>query len=445
MSYPPAAAPVVGRERISSIDVLRGVALLGILLMNIVAMGLPHWAYDDPVIIGNRSPADYWTWAVNAVLFEGKMRTIFSMLFGAGIILITTRAEEKAGRDAPADIHLRRNMWLVLFGMIHGYLLLWPGDILYMYGLAGMFLFVFRRVRPRNLVILGAIILALQIPKMYGMSRGVSEAREGLARIQTQTAAGGQPVTEDQQKQQEWQETMAEVRPAQDKIQKEIDDRSAGYGRNLATLAPIVFMLETKMAYAVGIWDVAGMMLLGMALMKLGVFSAAKSYRYYAVMALAGYAYGISAGTFVVWDWTRNGFTPGTRWLTLYDTTRLAVAMGHIAVVMMICKAGVLRVLTRPLAAVGQMALTNYIMHSGIVMFVFTGLGFSLFGQLSRHQLYYVVGAIWVVQLIASPLWLRYFQFGPLEWLWRSLTYNKKQPMRIRAHVAQPEPATAAV
>ncbi|MEO6212347.1 MAG: DUF418 domain-containing protein, partial [Vicinamibacterales bacterium] len=87
-------APLRQSGRISSLDVLRGVALLGILLMNIVAMGLPHWAYDDPTIAGNRSPVDFWTWAVNAVLFEGKMRTIFSMLFGAGVILITSRVEE---------------------------------------------------------------------------------------------------------------------------------------------------------------------------------------------------------------------------------------------------------------------------------------------------------------------------------------------------------------
>lgn len=443
MGYPPAAVPVQGRERISSIDVLRGVGLLGILLMNIVAMGLPHWAYDDPTIIGNRSPADFWTWAINAVLFEGKMRTIFSMLFGAGIILITTRAEEKAGRDTPADIHFRRNMWLVLFGAIHGYLLLWPGDILYMYGLAGMFLFVFRRLRPRNLVILGAIILALQVPKMYGMSRGMTSAREGLARLQTQTAGGRQLSEEDKKSQKEWQKRMDEARPFPDKLQKEIDDRRKDYFHNVATFAPIVFMLETKMTYAIGIWDVVGMMLIGMALMKAGVLSAAKSYRFYALMALVGYGYGLSVGTFVVWDWMRQGFAPGTRWLTLYDTTRLAVALGHVAVVMMICKAGALTWITRPLAAVGQMALTNYIMHSVIVMFVFLGFGFALFGQLSRYQLYYVVGGIWLFQLIVSPIWLRYFHFGPLEWLWRSLTYKKRQPMRIRAQAAEPAPAPA--
>jgi uncharacterized protein len=426
-------APVRGHERLSSIDVVRGVALLGILLMNIVAMGLPHWAYDDPTIIGSRTPIDYWTWAVNSVLFEGKMRTIFSMLFGAGVILITSRAEERGGRDTPADIHLRRNMWLVLFGAIHGYLLLWPGDILYHYGIAGMALFVFRRVRPSRLVILGAVILALQAPKMYGLGTKLTEARDGLARIQTDTAAGKTISAEDEKKQKEWQAFLGEQRPTGEQLKEEIEKRQKGYVANVTAFAPVIFMFHTTLLYLVFFWDVVGAMLMGMALYKWGVFSAARSYRFYAIMALAGYAYGLPVGTFVVWDWTRHGFELGTRWLTLYDTTRVAVALAHVAVVMMVCKAGILRFITRPLAAVGQMALTNYLMTSVIVGVVFYGYGFGLFGQLTRHQLYFVVASIWLFQLIVSPIWLTLFQFGPVEWLWRSLTYKTRQPFRVRA------------
>ena len=138
---------------------LRGVAVLGILLMNIVAMGLP-FAYEDPSIIGNRSAADYWVWAVNAVLVEGKMRAILAMLFGAGILLIASRAQSVTADPTDADIHLRRNLWLLLFGAIHSYLLLWPGDILFTFGAAGLPLFAFRRLRPRTLILLGAIVTA---------------------------------------------------------------------------------------------------------------------------------------------------------------------------------------------------------------------------------------------------------------------------------------------
>ena len=435
------AVPVRRQERISSIDVVRGVAVLGILLMNIVAMGLPHWAYDDPTIIGSRTPIDYWTWAINSVLFEGKMRTIFSMLFGAGVILITSRLEERAGRDTPADIHFRRNMWMVLFGAIHGYVLLWPGDILYHYGIAGMALFVFRHVRPSRLAILGAIILALQAPKMFGFGMQMTEARDGLARIKAETVAGKTISKEDQEKQKEWQKFLGEQRPTGEQLQKEIDNRQKGYLANITAFAPVIFMFHTDLLYLIFFWDVVGAMMIGMALYKWGVFSAARSYKFYALMALAGYGYGLPAGTFVVWDWTRHGFELGTRWMTLYDTTRVAVALGHAAVVMMICKAGLLRFVTRPLSAVGQMALTNYIMTSVIVGIVFYGYGFGLFGQLARHQLYYVVAGIWAIELIVSPIWLKFFLFGPLEWLWRSLTYKKLQPMRIRSE--DPVPAAA--
>ena len=434
-------APVSRQQRINSIDVLRGVAVLGILLMNIVAMGLPHWAYDDPTVAGNNAPIDYWTWAINAVLFEGKMRTIFSMLFGAGVILITARLEERGGRDTPADIHFRRNMWMVLFGAIHAYLLLWIGDILYAYGIAGMTLFVFRRVRPRRLAILGAIILATQMPKMYGFSMEMTNAREGLARIEAEKTAGKPLSAEDLKKEKEWTKFLGEQRPTAEQIKKENDARQKGYLSNIKDFGKVVFMMHTGFMYIIGFWDVVGAMLIGMALFKWEVFSAARSYKFYIWMALIGFGYGLPVGTFVVWDWTRHNFELGTRWILLYDTTRVAVALGHIAVVMMICKAGVLQFLTRPLAAVGQMALTNYIMTSVIVGIVFFGYGFGLFGQLARHQLYYVVAGIWAFELIMSTIWLQFFQFGPLEWLWRSLTYNKRQPMRIRAEQPLPAPA----
>ena len=426
----------------SSIDVLRGVALLGILLLNIVAMGLPHWAYDDPTIAGNRGPADFWTWAVNSVLFEGKMRTIFSMLFGAGVVLITSRAEARGAADSVADIHLRRNLWLVLFGMVHGYLLLWPGDILYTYGLAGIPLFVFRRVRPRNLIIVGAVLLALQTPKIWFFGASLAEADAGLAELNRITAAGGALTDEQKKSHEEWTTTLHGVKPGADQIRKEIDDRRQGYLHNVQALAGITVKLESLFTYKYGLWDAAAMMMIGMALLKLGVLSAARSFRFYAVMAVCGYAYGIPAGSWVVYDWMQHGFAPGTRWLVLYDTTRLAVAFGHIAVLMMICKAGVLGWLTRRLAAVGRMALTNYILHSLVCGAVFLGFGAGLFGRLSRHELYYVVFSIWAFQLIASPIWLRHFQFGPLEWVWRSLTYRRRQPMRVRAAAAPIEAAS---
>jgi uncharacterized protein len=416
-----------------SIDVLRGVAVLGILLINVVAMGLPFAAYDDPTIVGNRSPVDFWVWAVNSVLAEGKMRAIFSMLFGAGVVLIARRVEARATTDTAADVHLRRNLWLVLCGAVHSYLLLWVGDVLFTYGVAGLPLFAFRRMRPRTLILLGVFVLALQAPKMVYHNLELAEASAGLRDLARVTATGVVLTPEQQKSREEWIDTLSEDKPTPEALQHTINDRRGGYLRNLALSASETVYLESMYLYKVGLWDAAGLMLIGMALVKLGVFSAARSYRFYIVVALAGYAIGIPLGIWVVADWMRRGFEAGARWTSLDDVTRVSVAFGHVAVVMMVCKAGAAVWVTRPLAAAGRMALTNYILQTVICMTVFCGFGFGLFGQLARHQLYYIVAAVWAFELIASVVWLRWFQFGPLEWIWRSLTYLQRQPLRVQA------------
>jgi len=156
--------PTAGSDRKVALDTLRGVALLGILLLNIVAMGMPY-SYRDPTVFGGAEGLDLAAWTINNLFFEGTMRGLFSLMFGAGIVLITSRAEARGGGIEVADIYYRRNLWLFAFGVIHGWLLLWFGEILYAYGIAGLFLFAFRKLRPRTLIILGALVLATFVPK----------------------------------------------------------------------------------------------------------------------------------------------------------------------------------------------------------------------------------------------------------------------------------------
>jgi uncharacterized protein len=422
--------PTSPEHRILSIDVLRGVAVLGILLMNIVAMALPYAAYDDPTIAGNRSPVDFWTWAVNAVLIEGRMRAIFSMLFGAGVILIASRIGASSGTDAAADVHLRRNLWLVLFGALHAYLLLWPGEVLFTYGVAGLPLFAFRRVRPRNLILFGAVLLALQVPRVVIQNLELATASEGLREIARATADGRALTSEQQHSKSAWTNTLSERKPTPEALRQAIDARRGGYISNFAESAGASMYVESAYLYTAGVWDAGGMMLIGMGLLGLGVFSASRSYRFYVATALAGYGFGIPLGTWAVSDWMRHGFEAGSRWVSLDDLTRVAVALGHVAVVMIVCKSGAASWVTARLAAVGRMALSNYIMQTIISMAIFRGFGLGWFGQLARHELYYIVGAVWVFQLTASTFWLRRFRFGPMEWAWRSLTYQRLQPLR---------------
>src|SRR5258706_97685 len=163
-------APVSRQERISSVDLVRGFALLGILLMNIIGFSFPGIAYGDPSAIGGATGWNLYTWAINYVLFEGKMRALFSMLFGAGIIIFTSRMEANGAGVRTADLYYRRNLWLLLFGLIHAYFF-WGGDVLYPYALTALFLFPFRNLSPKWLIILGVIILSVVVPGEIAAAR----------------------------------------------------------------------------------------------------------------------------------------------------------------------------------------------------------------------------------------------------------------------------------
>ncbi|MEO7271639.1 MAG: DUF418 domain-containing protein, partial [Vicinamibacterales bacterium] len=352
--------------------------------MNIVGLGLPFPAYSDPSIIGNRTPGDYWVWAVNAVLADGKFRAIFSMLFGASVVLMA----ERAGRhgDAPwaADCHLRRHLWLILFGLVHAYVLIWPGEILFTYAIAGLPLFAFRRLRPRTLIIMGAIVLALQAPKMVLHNAQVAEAAANVRAIDAAAAPLGALTPAQDAARQAAMNTLSGEKPTADALRTAIESRRGSYIGSVAAAAGTNLYLQSTYLYKIGFWDAVGPMLIGMALVKRGVFSAARSNGFYLGMALAGYAVGLPLDIWMVADWTRHGFAAGSRWVSLDEVTRMSIAFGHIAVVMRLCKLTTSRAsrLMDPLAAAGRMALTNYVMQTVICVVIFSGLGFGWYGAL---------------------------------------------------------------
>ena len=257
---------------------------------------------------------------------------------------------------------------------------------------------------------------------------------------------------EQREDQRNWAEKVKDWKPPASEIEKEIADHRDGYWKLFLRREKEVLRRNSTLFYRLVFFNAAGMMLLGMGLLKLGVFSAARSYREYASMALVGYLVGLSINGYLVdhhiknhfeltsmmFSWTPNGLLSWCAW----DVQRLALALAHLSVLMMVCKAGILRWLTARLAAVGQMALTNYLTHTVVCTTIFNGFGFGLFGKLQRFQVYGVVLALWVFQLLVSKIWLDHFRFGPVEWLWRSLTYWHKQPMRLK--VAAPLVAGAA-
>jgi uncharacterized protein len=427
-----APQPVGRRDRILSIDAIRGVAVLGILLMNILEFGLPLGAELDPAIAGGDSGPDFAAWLANHLLFEGKMRAIFSMLFGASAVLLTGRAERFGRGVEAADIYYRRTLWLIAFGLVHAYFI-WEGDILFTYGLFGLALYPLRKLPAPALAAASVVILVLMTPICLMEARNVATIRAKALAAQAEARAGWPPTDAQREDLRAWEEKLKSLNRSPTEIAAEVDDHKGGYVRMFLRRVRVVPDTESTALYRFGFFDATGMMVLGMALMKWGVFSAERSRRTYLAMASAGYAAGGLINGITGYYYWKSGYDAFYLMIyyAVYQFGRLTVALGHVAVVVLVLKSGKLAWLTSRLVAVGQMALSNYVGTSVVCTLIFNGYGLGLFGALRRWELYLVVLVIWTAQLILSPIWLRHFRFGPLEWLWRSLTYARREPFRL--------------
>jgi uncharacterized protein len=423
--------PTSSAERISSIDIIRGVALLGILLMNITGFGL-YKAYSNPTNSGGATGLNLGVWWINSMFFEGTMRGMFSMLFGAGILLFTSRSSENNRGSAVTDIFFRRLLWLLLFGVIHCYLLLWDGEILYAYAIVGMFAFSFRHLKPKQLIIWATVIL------LIGTARNIEEYYQTKHKFETATAANikiskGETLNKEESKSiKEWDELVEDENATPEQLKDEISARDKGYFSVVMHKAPENQVAQTTFLYQYDFWDILAMMLLGMTFLKTGILKAAKSNRFYWIMALIGYVIGLTTNYYETSQIMSHNFSLLSIYKSFntYHLGRVFTTFGNLAVIVLFIKSGWLPFLQRSLAAVGQMAFTNYIMHTIICITIFLGFGFAMYGKLQRYELYYIVFSIWIFQLIVSPIWLRYFLLGPLEWMWRSLTYGERQPFR---------------
>lgn len=397
------AAPVHAQERIASIDVLRGFALLGILIMNIQSFAMVEAAYFDPSAHGDLSGINWWVWAISHAFADMKFMALFSMLFGAGIILAT---QSRDARGLPSfAYHYRRNLWLLVFGMIHGYLI-WYGDILVTYALAAFVLYWLRSLRALWLMVIGALLLSvplvLNLSLAYAPADIVQEIATGFAY-------------------------------APEQMRAEIAAYRGSWAEQLAQRVPATAAMQTEAIPAFLIWRAGGLMLLGMGLFKLGILAGSRSARFYTSLALVSLCLGLPLVSLSVINLTAQGYDAmysqvGMGLVYNYFGS-IAMALAYIGLVMRLVQSGWLLGLQKRLAAVGRTAFTNYIMQSLICTFVFYGVGLGLFGSVERWGQGVIVLAIWALQLGIAPLWLAKYRFGPLEWLWRSLTYMRLQPM----------------
>ncbi|PKK84842.1 MAG: hypothetical protein CVT49_01420 [candidate division Zixibacteria bacterium HGW-Zixibacteria-1] len=424
-------APVRGAERIASVDILRGVAVLGILGINIYFFALPGAVMFNPSVAGGFLGLNLLTWQFTSLLFLQKMMGIFSMLFGAGIIMMYDKAE-KAGRKF-GGIHYRRMLWLLVLGLAHAYLI-WHGDVLVTYAVCGMILFLFRRRSPRTLIILSLIVFIFGILMQLGASFNFAVMKESAAAAE-QSRRAGKEISPSQEKMIiVWEEINNVFSPPDEAIRTEIDAYRGKYLDVLKFRMPVTLMMQTQALFFIIIWRALGLMLLGMALMKLGVFSALRSIRFYIFMTVIGFGIGLPVVIYGIKGLMAHNFDfiyQFREGLHYNYIGSILTALGHVGLIMLIYKFGILRWLTRCLAAVGRTALSNYLLHSIVFTTIFYGYGLGLFGRIERFYLMWFVVVMWIINLTVSPLWLRHFRFGPAEWLWRTLTYRKRQPMRV--------------
>ncbi len=429
-------------NRLKLIDALRGVALLGILLMNIPGFSMPDYSTES--FKSDPANVNFWVSAVISVVFEGKMRALFGMLFGAGVVLFVSK-KEQAGRSV-TGLFYRRMFWLVLFGFIHAHLILWIGDILYLYGFCGMLVYLFRKVKPIYLVLGVPLVAVVDFTAGTLFYQNLRDKR--IAYVEASAvAAEHKPLSEAQNKAlAQWREIEKTFIPNREDARENTRKMKSDYATVASHLRPLAWKVET-IFLPIEIWDSLALMLLGLALYRWGFLSGQWSNRDYARVAAIGYGIGLPLAVYSFYHsflYSPNLETSLRRmelepiqWVRLiYPFQRISLVMAHVAAIILLYKAKYGQLLFRCLEAVGQMAFTNYIMHSVICTLFFFGYGLNYYGELEFYQIYFVVLAVWIVQLIVSPLWLRFFLFGPLEWVWRSLTYWKWQPFIRRGQVA---------
>ena len=444
------AGPDRTLSRHEMMDVGRGVAVLGILWLNVFLFALPFEALVIPGIWGTHNLLNEASWDLVSVAVAGVMRGMFSILFGASAMLLLTRAERADDQVTAIDRYFRRLLWLVVFGAVHAYLLIWPHDILYAYGLLGMLIFPFRHVASRKLAVIAALMIA---GSSVFTSENVEEIGAARERAEEALTDAGRERLQDEaplvDELDEWGALDPRIRPAAldapsgaeteaedpdvedaelealiERLTEEMQERHKGYIDNLVAMAPDSFQQQTTEMVGNHLLDIGAFLLIGMVLYRSGFFHAAWSTAAYRRLALGGYALGLVIGWL-----TRGTFAHGSELATLsdiaadygFDLRRLALALANFALVAMLVRSRALRRLRHALGACGRMALSLYIAQTIVCNALFLGYGLSLFGESEHYQLVLVALGLTLLQLAIAPLVLARFGQGPLERLLRRL------------------------
>ncbi len=446
--------PVSLSTRIQSLDVLRGIAVLAALFVSIWIFGGFSDNQQKQLLITSKG-WNYRVFGAVDLLLNGKMRAMIAIVFGAAMVLFLSK-ETEPGKQPAGDIFIKRQLWLIIFGLVNAVLLLWTNDLLFHLGVLGILLFPFFRINSRGLLIAALFTTLVYCGKNYWSYSDQQSAyrkyvavtalekkfeQDSITKAKTGLVAKKDTLKTMQKRDKEaWLGILAgkKINPkADDPTNKAM--RSGSYGKVWNFLLPKSQARQADWTYKLGVWDLACMMFLGMLLYKIGFFNSRFSNRRYLIVAFVAVAGGLLLGWYrlnfeqiSLRDYEKFVKTHSIPNDLFFPIERAAIALAYVSLTMALLSTRILAPIWSGLAAVGKLALTNYLVQTIICTIFFYGYGMGYFGRLSQFQLYFFAAEVVLVQIAFSVLWLRAYNYGPAEWLLRRLSAGKWLPKRFR-------------
>lgn len=406
-------------QRYLELDALRGFAVMGILMMNIVAFSMPEMAYISPAIYGGTDLPDMMSWLMSYLFVDGKMRGLFTFLFGASLALVCDRAAAKG--ENPARTHFSRMFWLAVFGLIH-FFFIWWGDILFLYAVIGSIAYFMRNLEAAKLIRWGLALYAIGFIG-YALFTG------SLFFLQYAAAAAG-PGSEAAL---QYQDALDEIAPPAAALTAEVALYLSGYvdllSYNLTEkwFDPMVLVVANSL-------ETLPFMMFGMALYKNGFLTGEWETKQYLQLAKRTLSIGlillIPLGIWMIYSGFETILTLNAV-LSWSMPSRLLMTVGYLAVLILVIQQFASHPLLHRVAAAGRVAFSNYLGTSILMTLLFYGWGLGFYGSVGRAELYLIVSIVWGIMLLWSKPWLLRYRYGPLEWLWRSLARWELQSMKI--------------
>ncbi len=417
--------PTQQSERIPSLDFLRGIAILGILFVNLENFAYPDswspWKYGFKGSIDHT--ARFWVY----FLTQGKFYTMFALLFGIGFYIFLERLEKKGLGLKAMDIYARRLLWLFVIGIAHAYLI-WDGDVLYHYAICGFLLFPFRSIKSRSLTLIVVFLCVLQLLKSYDQTVRWQDRQKTY--LEASSIPKNGRTEEDIRKIAFWEDRTKQKAPDTSQVEMKKPTYLAGLRETYEHASA-----HKGLVYYQGLlFPSLIAMILGIVLYRSGIFSDCHVWKYYWLISFSVLVVGLIINYLRYYHWTYEYFNPVTDvWDGLLFTfPKELLGIGYVLIFNGLYQKFLCSVRFKMISNIGRMALTNYIFQNTLLGLIFYGYGLTMFNRLSRFELLGIVAVIWIVQILLSSLWMKKHKQGPLEMMWKALTYNSFKTLKNR-------------